>query len=113
MEPLNDGERSIEVKGKISRSEVRSEFLRYESDIRYCYERKLVTRPNLKGKLVMKWMVDEEGRTRDINVLDSEINDKSVHSCLQSVIRKMSFNTSQAKDQVIISYPLEFVSTQL
>ncbi len=103
----------IKIQGNLSNSEVRDELQKFQADLQGCYESKLILEPDLSGRFIIQWSVDERGRTRNIKVAQSEIKDQSLFTCLRSVIRKMSFSPSKESEKVIISYPFELVSEKL
>lgn len=76
--------------------------------VRYCYERELVRTPSLYGKVVMKWVINAEGKVVSAQVADSQMKNANVESCLSTRIRTWQFPAPRGGGVVVVNYPFIF-----
>lgn len=60
----------------------------HNSAITYCYERELKRNPDLKGKIVVRFVVAPNGKVKDVKIVSSTLNNQSVERCIISRIRR-------------------------
>lgn len=89
-------------KGDISRA-VR----RRAGSIRACYERKLMIKASLRGKLTARWTIGVSGRVSSARVVSSTLSDSAVTACVLRVIRRITF-TKPEGGQCIVQWPFVF-----
>ena len=80
---------------------------RRAGSIRACYERKLMVRTNLRGKLTARWTIGLSGRVSSARVVSSSLPDSSVQACVLRVIRRIRF-TKPEGGQCIVQWPFIF-----
>ncbi len=87
--------------------DVRSQVKRYTGRMRACYERELKSDPDLAGKLVLSWTIDEDGRLSGVSVDSDSIGSEALASC---VVRRMGQAKFAAPDGEVevASYPFVF-----
>lgn len=76
--------------------------------IRECYEPELKKRPNLKGKLVARFMIAEDGKVASVDMADSKLPSPKVVECAGKVFETMVFPRPAAGMQ-LITYPIELM----
>ena len=76
----------------------------HKSSIKYCYEKELANKPDLAGRVVTRFKVDETGAVTEANVTSSTLGDANVETCVLNQIRSWKF---PAKATTII-YPFRF-----
>jgi hypothetical protein len=76
--------------------------------VRYCYERELVRSPSLYGKIVMKWVINAEGKVVSAQASDSQMKNANVESCLSTRIRTWQFPAPRGGGVVVVNYPFIF-----
>ncbi len=88
------GEDPIEV-GKeegLTKAQVRTEVKKHINAIARCYERSLLTNPDLAGRVQFEWNIQPNGRVTTARVSKSEMTNGDVlYSCVTSIIRNMQF----------------------
>lgn len=79
--------------------------------IKYCYEKVLQTKPDLKGKIMAQWKVGLDGKVMSSSIASSTMNNRSVESCITRVIKRMRFEKPDG-GICIINYPFVFSGIQ-
>jgi len=78
-------------KGGIDEKGVRMALKRRERGIQQCYERALKSNAKLKGKVVLEWTINEEGRVVKITVIQDTLGDAKVAECISDIINRVKF----------------------
>ncbi len=78
-------------KGGIDEKGVRMALKRRERGIQQCYERALKSNAKLKGKVVLEWTINEEGRVVRTNVIQNTLGDANVSDCIVDIINRIRF----------------------
>jgi hypothetical protein len=79
-------------------------------EIRSCYERELQRSPDLYGKLVLEWDIEEGGRVTRCVVKSNALGNDTVAGCISSHLKQWKF-PDPPKDMVgRVSYPFVFSS---
>ncbi len=76
--------------------------------IRYCYETELTRTPGLYGKIVMKWVINGEGKVMQATKAESQMNNANVENCLASRIKTWVFPKPKGGGIVVVNYPFVF-----
>lgn len=77
--------------GFCSRKKIARTVRRRAGAFRYCYERELQQNPGIKGKVIVQWKVQENGRVSDTSVVSSAIKVSRFQTCLMDKIRRLRF----------------------
>ncbi|MBD3386932.1 AgmX/PglI C-terminal domain-containing protein [candidate division KSB1 bacterium] len=56
----------------------------HNSAIQYCFERELLSNPDLRGKIVIRFTITPAGNVKDPEILSSTLNSKHVERCILS-----------------------------
>ncbi len=78
-------------KGGIDERGVQMALKRRERGIQQCYERSLKANPKLKGKVVIEWGINEQGRVLQIRVVENSLGDPKVGECITDIISRIRF----------------------
>jgi TonB family protein len=76
--------------------------------IRYCYESQLNRFPNLEGKVVVKFLINGEGRVSQSNVTSSTAGNAELETCVAGRVRLLEFPHPKGGGVVVVSYPFLF-----
>lgn len=87
---VKGGEEVIK-KGGIDEKGVRLALRRREPGIRQCYERALKSNANLKGRVVLEWTINEQGKVVKVLVIENTLGDPKVVECITDIIMKVRF----------------------
>lgn len=78
-------------KGGIDERGVQMALKRRERGIQQCYERSLKANPKLKGKVVVEWGINEQGRVVQVKVVQNTLGDPKVGDCISDIISRIRF----------------------
>jgi ribosomal protein L17 len=85
----------------------------HAGQIRFCYEHELRKTPGIRGKIVMKWIINGEGRVMQAQVAETQMRNADVESCLAARIKTWTFPKPKGGGVVVINYPFVFKSDEL
>ena len=77
--------------GHLDRDTLDAELRRRVRDIRRCYERVLPEEPDLGGRVVLQFSIDQGGRVSDVRLVENEVGDR-VGDCIESRVRRWRFD---------------------
>ncbi len=97
-----------EVTGSIDPELIRKVVHDHRAQIRTCYETQLMSRPNLAGKLVSAWTIDQSGSVTEAHTQESTLRDHSVEGCVAAKIRTWRFPIPKGGGEVFVTYPFIF-----
>lgn len=94
--------------GSIDREAVRRVIRSILSQIKSCYERRLRNNSGLEGKVVIRFVIEEQGRVRRADTKSSTLNDRDVEACVAMRIREQRFPDPPAGTIAEVDYPFVF-----
>jgi hypothetical protein len=97
-----------QVVGSIDPELIRKVVHEHRAQIRTCYETQLNTRPNLAGKLVSAWTIDQSGTVTEAHTQESTLRDRTVEQCVASKIKTWRFPIPKGGGEVFVTYPFIF-----
>lgn len=103
-----EGDFGESVVGGLSREAVRRAVSAHRREIRACYERALIAKPKLKGRVVFKWYISPEGPVTSIHLEDSEVNHPQLEGCVMGVIKGIMFPKAPNGQATTVIYPFMF-----
>jgi outer membrane biosynthesis protein TonB len=98
---------SMTASGNIDQDAVRRAIEKYMGKIRYCYEKALLSKPSMSGGLRLEWKVNPGGRASGIKVVQSSLNDGTLHGCVSNVISTIPFPNPKG-GPATVAYPFNF-----
>lgn len=96
------------ILGALDRSLIDKVIKRHMAQIRYCYQRELTKNPNIKGKIVIKFVIAKDGSVSSANTKSSTMKAPTVESCIVGRFMRMQFPEPKGGGIVIVSYPFFF-----
>jgi TonB family protein len=75
--------------------------------VRACYERGLVHNPNLRGRVVVRFVINRDGSVRTAEDAGSDLPDPEVVACVLRAYRSFQFPASEW-GIVTVTYPIVF-----
>ena len=78
--------------------------------IRYCYERELGMRPDLAGKITVKFVIAKDGTVSTSTSAHSTLGSPSAEACVHDRFRKLRFPPPRGGGIAMVRYPLVFNS---
>ena len=80
----------------------------HRPEIQACYERRLAEKPNLSGRVSVKFMIDPAGQVVAPVIDNSSIGDDAVESCITETVRDWSFPEPVSGKRTTWTFPFEF-----
>ena len=96
----------------LSRETIQQVVGRHDGRIRMCYEQRLVGKPNLAGRMIVRFTVGGTGRVIAASAGESSLGDSALETCIVDVFRRMVFPAATNGSPVQISYPVVLTSKQ-
>jgi hypothetical protein len=104
---------TAEVRGSLSKEVIRRVIRRHLNEVRFCYEQQLRQRPDLEGRVSVKFIISPTGSVQS-SVVDSgrsTLSDGQVQSCIAGAVRRWTFPSPEGGGVVIVTYPFMLNST--
>lgn len=77
--------------GDLSEAEIEKALSKFLGKFQFCYEKALLTDSSLAGNIRMQWTINENGSASGTKVLNSQMNNSALHSCIQGVLKDIPF----------------------
>ncbi len=98
----------VEVVGALDPQDIQRVVRNHVAEYRYCYERSLQKRPDLAGKVVVRFVIGARGDVVSVKTTESTIGDADVGDCLQARIGRWTFPAPRGGGMVTVNYPFVF-----
>ncbi len=104
---------TAEVRGSLSKEVIRRVIRRHLNEVRFCYEQQLRQRPDLEGRVSVKFIISPTGSVQSsvAEPARSTLTDSSVQSCIAGAVRRWTFPSPEGGGIVIVTYPFMLNST--
>lgn len=103
---------TAEVNGGLSPAVVRRVIRRHRNEVRYCYESALNQAPDLEGRLVLQFVINEQGRVASAAITSgSTLADNRVRECVRRAAARWTFPAPEGGAEVRVTYPYILSST--
>jgi FHA domain len=96
------------IMGSLDKEIIRRIVQEHASQIRYCYEKELTRTPGIFGKIVMKWVINGEGKVTQAQTAETQMRNANVEGCLATKIKTWVFPKPKGGGIVIVNYPFVF-----
>ncbi len=96
------------IEGSIDREAVRRTVRSILTQIKSCYERGLNTNPQLEGKVVVRFLIEDHGVVRRASVPSSTLKDTKVEACIVERIMAQRFPDPPVGTTAEVDYPFVF-----
>lgn len=100
------------VTGGLDRASVLRTIRTYNKEIRNCYEKALLVKPRIKGRMVLSWTITANGATSGAKLERSELKLPSLENCVLDVVRGIQWPKSANGQSTIVNYPWQFTSAR-
>ena len=78
--------------------------------IRYCYERQLITSPNISGQIKVSWTISSQGQPISPKIEQSTIKNAKIEGCVARVIKRLIFPRPNSSMNIPVSVVFDFKS---
>lgn len=97
-----------EVTGNLDNRAIQKVVKQHIAQVRKCYEKELANDQELKGQLTLQWLIDEGGYVSRIGLLETDMNNNRLESCIEDAIEYWHFPKPKSGDSVHVSCPFSF-----
>lgn len=94
-----------QVRGSLDKEIIRRVIRRHINEVRFCYEKELVTKPNLYGRVMIQFIIAGDGHVMASLVQNSTMGSPPVEQCIASAVKRWEFPKPQGGGIVQVSYP--------
>ena len=96
----------LEIVGQLDRVRIERVAQGNLPELRHCYELELQADPDLEGQVSVRFVITGDGSVASAMVMESDINNASLHDCVTRRIGRWQFPASRSNNIVIVSGPL-------
>jgi TonB family protein len=96
---------NADVRGSLSKEVIRRVIQRHINEVRFCYEQELNQRPDLAGRVSVKFIISPSGAVQAANVENSSLGAARAEQCIAQAVRRWTFPAPDGGGIVIVSYP--------
>jgi hypothetical protein len=96
---------NADVRGSLSKEVIRRVIQRHINEVRFCYEQELNSRPDLSGRVQVKFIISPSGAVQAANVESSTLGATRAEGCIAQAVRRWTFPAPDGGGIVIVSYP--------
>ncbi len=96
-----------EVDGSLDQADIARVVRGRLTAIKECYERELKRNPQLSGKVIVRFTIDEEGRVSQAVIEENTLPEKSVATCVAQRVERFRFPKPDG-GSVTVAYPFIF-----
>ncbi|MCP4675754.1 MAG: AgmX/PglI C-terminal domain-containing protein [Deltaproteobacteria bacterium] len=100
------------VKGSLSKEVIRRIVHRHINEVKFCYERQLAKRPDISGRVSVKFIISGTGAVQMAAVAGSTLGDPQVENCIAQAVRRWTFPQPEGGGIVIVTYPFMLTSPE-
>ena len=77
-------------------------------DLRACYDSRAERNPELAGVITARFVIDDQGRARDIELESETLDDDELDACLAGVLSSIEFPAAPSREAIAVTYPFDF-----
>lgn len=99
-----------DVHGSLSKEVIRRIIGRHINEVRFCYEQELNSRPDLQGRVAIKFIISPTGAVQTAAVDSSDLGNPKAEQCIAQSVRRWTFPAPEGGGIVVVTYP--FVLSQ-
>lgn len=103
---------SADVRGSLSREVIRRVIQRHINEVRFCYEQELNQRPDLEGRVMVRFIIAASGSVQSASIGSSTLNNARVEGCIVQAVRRWTFPAPDGGGIVGVNYPFVLSSAQ-
>jgi len=93
------------VRGSIDQEIIRRIIRRHINEVKYCYERELLSRPDLAGRVTVQFTIAASGQVVTSVLQNSTVGNARLESCVVQAVRRWEFPKPAGGGIVIVAYP--------
>ncbi|MEM9069476.1 MAG: AgmX/PglI C-terminal domain-containing protein [Myxococcota bacterium] len=94
-----------DVRGSLSKEVIRRVIRRHINEVKFCYEQELNARPDLEGRVTVRFIISPTGAVQTAMVQASTLGNQRVEGCITQAVRRWTFPAPDGGGIVIVNYP--------
>ncbi len=102
---------NAEVRGSLSKEVIRRVIRRHINEVKFCYEQELNQRPDLEGRVKVRFIISPTGSVQTAMVAQSTIGSNRVEGCIAQAVRRWTFPAPDGGGIVVVNYPFMLQSS--
>ncbi|MBW2699899.1 MAG: AgmX/PglI C-terminal domain-containing protein [Deltaproteobacteria bacterium] len=87
-----------------SQSDIKKVIRRRLGGIKHCYEKRLKRNPELKGKVVIRFVIHPGGKIIEVEIVENTTGDPELASCIKARVRAIRFPPADGGETAVV-YP--------
>jgi hypothetical protein len=95
----------VSIVGNLSSKLIRRTIQRHVNQARFCYEQGLHGKPDLQGRVAVRFIIGPMGDVLAAVVAASDLGDRRVEACIASAVGRWKFPSSEGSGIVSVTYP--------
>jgi hypothetical protein len=100
-----------DVHGSLSKEVIRRIIGRHINEVRFCYEQELNSRPDIQGRISIKFIIAPTGAVQNALVDSSDMGAPKVEQCIAQSVRRWTFPAPEGGGIVVVTYPFVLQQT--
>jgi TonB family protein len=97
--------------GHLDKDQIRAVIGANRAQIRSCYETRLESAPNLRGKVAIRFVIGADGQVLESKVRESTVGDPELEGCIAARVGTFRFPPTGG-GVVVVTYPFIFKPAQ-
>jgi TonB family protein len=100
-----------DIHGSLSREVIRRIIHRHVNEVRYCYAQELNARPDLQGRVAVKFIIAPTGAVQAAALASSTLGNSKVEQCVVDAVGRWLFPAPEGGGIVVVTYPFVLEQT--
>lgn len=100
-----------DIRGSLSKETIRRVVHRHLAEVRFCYEQRLISRPDLQGRVAVRFIIAPSGKVQAAGVHSSELGDSVTEQCVVRAVQRWPFPQPEGGGIVSVTYPFVLQQT--
>ena len=96
----------VETVGGLTRNDIQRVVRRHKPEVRFCYEQALVSRPDLEGRVAVRFIVQPDGSVSTSVTQSQTLGSDRVSQCVTDAVSRWGF--PQSEGITAVTYPFVF-----
>jgi hypothetical protein len=99
---------SSRVKESLEQTDIMRTAARYKSSIKACVDVSKAKHPELTGTIVIRWTINNDGSTTNIQIATEEFRNSPIGMCLVEAIKLWKFPPYSGPLMIPVIFPFKF-----
>ncbi len=87
-----------------SQSDIKKKMRRRLGGIKRCYEKRLKRNPELRGKVVIRFVIHPGGKVIEVEIIENTSGDPELANCIRSIVKGIRFGATDG-GETAVTYP--------